>query len=83
MFNRAHTLSNTALLLIAGHETTINLICNGTKSFMENRDQWDLFKQDTEGQMVRGLRGSPALRFAGQDAAAPGQRGRGASRQAD
>ncbi|MCH8988974.1 MAG: cytochrome P450 [Chloroflexi bacterium] len=53
IFTREQSLSNTALLLIAGHETTINLICNGTKSLMENRDQWDLFKTDTEGMMVR------------------------------
>ena len=61
VFSRAHTLSNTALLLIAGHETTINLICNGTKSFMTNRDQWDLFRQDTEGMMVRAC--EEALRY--------------------
>ena len=61
VFTRAHTLSNTALLLIAGHETTINLICNGTKAFMENRDQWDLFRQDAEGLMVRAA--EEALRY--------------------
>ena len=53
ILTREQSLSNTALLLIAGHETTINLICNGTKSLMENRDQWDLFKSDTQGMMVR------------------------------
>ena len=53
ILTREQSLSNTALLLIAGHETTINLICNGTKSLMENRDQWDLFRSDTQGMMVR------------------------------
>ena len=53
VLTREQSLSNTALLLIAGHETTINLICNGTKSLMENRDQWDLFRTDTQGMMVR------------------------------
>jgi cytochrome P450 len=53
VFTREQVLGNTALLLIAGHETTINLICNGTLSFMNNRDQWDLLKADPEGLMVR------------------------------
>jgi cytochrome P450 len=53
VFSREQSLSNTALLLIAGHETTINLICNGTKSLIDNRDQWDEFRGDTEGMMVR------------------------------
>ena len=61
VFSRTHALSNTALLLIAGHETTINLICNGTKAFTDNRDQWDLLCSDTEGFMVRAA--EEALRY--------------------
>ena len=53
VFSREQVLGNTALLLIAGHETTINLICNGTLSFMNNRDQWELLKSDPESMMVR------------------------------
>ncbi|MCH8894534.1 MAG: cytochrome P450 [Chloroflexi bacterium] len=53
VFTREQVLGNTALLLLAGHETTINLICNGTLSFMNNRDQWDLLITDPEGLMVR------------------------------
>ena len=53
VFTREQVLGNTALLLLAGHETTINLICNGTLSFMNNRDQWDLLATDPEGLMVR------------------------------
>ena len=44
VFTREQVLVNTGLLLLAGHETTINLICNGTRAFMNNRDQWDLLK---------------------------------------
>jgi len=36
---RDQVLGNAALLLLAGHGTTIGLTCNGTLSFMTNRDQ--------------------------------------------
>jgi len=61
VFTREQVLGNTALLLIAGHETTINLICNGTLAFMNHRDQWDLLKTDPEGLMVRAT--EEALRY--------------------
>ena len=61
VFTREQVLGNTALLLIAGHETTINLICNGTLAFMNHRDQWDLLKTDREGLMVRAT--EEALRY--------------------
>ncbi|HVU14249.1 MAG TPA: cytochrome P450 [Phototrophicaceae bacterium] len=32
------------LLLFAGHETTVNLIGNGTLALMRNRDQWEKLK---------------------------------------
>jgi len=61
VFTRHQVLVNTSLLLLAGHETTINLICNGTLAFMNNRDQWDLLKNDTEGLRVRAT--EEALRY--------------------
>ena len=61
VFTREQALVNTSLLLLAGHETTINLICNGTLSFMRNRDQWDLLKADPQGMMVRAT--EEALRY--------------------
>ena len=61
VFTREQSLVNTSLLLLAGHETTINLICNGTLSFMQNRDQWDLLKADPQGMMVRA--NEEALRY--------------------
>ncbi len=48
VFTRHEVLVNTSLLLLAGHETTINLICNGTLSFLRNRDQWALLQQDPD-----------------------------------
>jgi cytochrome P450 len=49
-FTRHQVLVNTSLLLLAGHETTINLICNGTLSFIQHPDQWALYKKDPIGQ---------------------------------
>ena len=49
VFTRHEVLVNTSLLLLAGHETTINLICNGTLAFMRHPDQWALLKRDPAG----------------------------------
>jgi cytochrome P450 len=48
-YTRDEVLANAVLLLLAGHETTINLICNGTLAFIRHPDQWTL------------LQGNPAL----------------------
>ena len=61
VFTREQVLVNTSLLLLAGHETTINLICNGTLSFMRNPDQWEILKADPQGMMVRAT--EEALRY--------------------
>ena len=50
VFSRHQVLVNISLLLLAGHETTINLICNGTLSFIQHPDQWALYKQDPVGR---------------------------------
>ena len=41
-------------LFLAGHETTINLICNGALAFLQHPDQWRLFKQDPGGMAKAG-----------------------------
>jgi cytochrome P450 len=50
VFTRHQVLVNTSLLLLAGHETTINLICNGALAFLQHPDQWALFKEDPAGR---------------------------------
>jgi pimeloyl-[acyl-carrier protein] synthase len=44
---------NTSLLLLAGHETTINLLCNGTLAFIRHPEQWELLKKDPASRTVR------------------------------
>ncbi len=51
-YTRAESVSNAQGLLDAGHETTIQLIGNGTLAFMRNRDQWDLFTSSPEALAV-------------------------------
>jgi len=50
VFSRHEVLVNTSLLLLAGHETTINLLCNGTQALIRHPDQWALLKQDPAGR---------------------------------
>jgi cytochrome P450 len=49
IFTRHQVLVNTSLLLMAGHETTINLLCNGTLAFIQHPDQWTELKKDPAG----------------------------------
>lgn len=42
----AEMISNIILLLIAGHETTVNLISNGTLALLHNPDQFEKLKND-------------------------------------
>jgi len=53
IFTRHQVLVNCSLLLLAGHETTINLLCNGTLAFLRHPEQWALFKQDPAGYAKR------------------------------
>jgi cytochrome P450 len=50
VFTRHQVLVNTSLLLLAGHETTINLLCNGTLAFTRHPEQWEQLKEDPGGR---------------------------------
>ena len=53
VYSRKEVIANAILLLFAGHETTINLICNGTLSFIKHPEQWASLKEDPAGRTVR------------------------------
>ncbi|MFL1430103.1 MULTISPECIES: cytochrome P450 [unclassified Nocardiopsis] len=54
------------LLLVAGFETTVNLIGNGTAALLRNRDQWDRLTADpdlAEGAVEEVLRYDPPVQM--------------------
>lgn len=51
IFTRHQVLVNTALLLFAGHETTMNLICNGTLALLRHPEQWASLCADPAGRV--------------------------------
>ncbi len=53
VYNREETLAAAVLLLIAGHVTTLNLICNGTLAFIRNPEQWEILREDPAGMTQR------------------------------
>lgn len=53
VFSRHQVFVNTALLLFAGHETTMNLIGNGTLALLRHPDQWARLKADPVGMVRR------------------------------
>jgi cytochrome P450 len=48
VYTRRQVLVNAASLLLAGHETTINLIGNGTLAFLDHPAEWARFKADPD-----------------------------------
>ena len=44
--NEEEVIATCILLLVAGHETTVNLIGNGTLALMRHRDQWQRLVDD-------------------------------------
>ena len=81
IFTRHQVLVNTSLLLLAGHETTINLLCNGTLSFIRHQDQWEMLKDDPAARAKQADGGVPAVRCPGQIHPAHRLAGRGDARE--
>ena len=54
-YTRDEVLANALLLLVAGHETTNDLISNGVLAFAQNADQFDLLRSDPDTQVVNAV----------------------------
>lgn len=54
-YTRDEVLANALLLLVAGHETTNDLIANGVLAFAQHSDQFDLLRTDPDSHMVNAV----------------------------
>lgn len=67
VFTRDQCLASVTLLLLAGHETTLNMISNGVLAFIRNPAQWDLLRSDPDGLCSQAteecLRYDPPVKF--------------------
>lgn len=54
-YTRDEVLANALLLLVAGHETTNDLIANGVLAFARNPDQFDLLRADPDAHVVNAV----------------------------
>ena len=55
VLDRHQVFVNAALLLFAGHETTMNLICNGVLAFMRNPGEWARLRSDPQAAVRRSV----------------------------
>jgi cytochrome P450 len=49
VYDRDQAMQNVVFLIVAGHDTTINMICNGVLAFTKYPDQWQRLRNDTDG----------------------------------
>ena len=61
LMTREESLANAAFLLLAGHETTIDLICNGLLEFSLNPGAWQDLAREPNERAVRAV--EECLRF--------------------
>jgi cytochrome P450 len=54
-YTRDEVLANALLLLVAGHETTNDLISNGVLAFAQHSDQFDLLRRDPDAHIVNAV----------------------------
>jgi cytochrome P450 len=49
VYDRDQAMQNVVFLVVAGHDTTINMISNGILAFTKYPDQWQRLRNDTDG----------------------------------
>ena len=54
-YTRDEVLANALLLLVAGHETTNDLISNGVLAFAQHSDQFELLRTDPDAHIVNAV----------------------------
>ncbi len=54
-YTRDEVLANALLLLVAGHETTNDLISNGVLAFAQHSNQFDLLRTDPDAHIVNAV----------------------------
>ena len=54
-YTRDEVLANALLLLVAGHETTNDLIANGVLAFAQHSDQFDRLRTDPDAHIVNAV----------------------------
>ena len=54
-YTREEVLANALLLLVAGHQTTNDLIANGVLAFAQHPDQFELLRTNPDGHIVNAV----------------------------
>ena len=82
IMERKEVLANVLLLLLAGHDTTINLLANGTVELLRHPEEMEKLRKNPELR-VTATEECLTIRTSGENGAAGGHAGRNSRRQAD
>jgi cytochrome P450 len=55
IFTRDQCVASVTQIMLAGQETTVQLICLGVHTFLAHPDQWELFRADPDGSAATAI----------------------------